>query len=403
MRIANGDSWTLGACALCAGLVLGIFLLFPIWAPSWMAEFGAERSSVMLIYSASGIIMTLAFPLVGRLLIRIPAWRVIIAGAVVMGGGAIVAAMIPTFIPFAVVYALLVGTGAALAGVLPCQSLAVRLFPSHVGKIGGLMMIALAVAGVTLPLLFTPLMMAVGWRTALGTAGVIILLVIPPLAIRFMRKEASAEAADATQASSAGLVPAGGFMRMPSFWIILCAIFPMLATSTAIQANLLPVLADHNVDLRGASYILSAMAVGGALGAAVIGWLADRADPRLVLGGSAGLMAVSLVAFASPGGMPIAAGATVLLGLAAGGTLPLLSTFTFRQFGAAYAPAFGVLNSVMMPYMFSPPLIGLIRDRAGSYVPAFLGAVPFLLLGAAIIWLLKRAPHRRDDLPVAPA
>ena len=100
-------------------------------------------------------------------------------------------------------------------------------------------------------------------------------------------------------------------------------------------------------------------------------------------------MAASLIAFSGSGGLAIAAGATVVLGLAAGGLLPLLSIFAFRQFGGAYAPAYGLLNSVMLPYMLAPPLIGLVRDQTGSYAAVFLGALPVLQLSAAVVWFLK--------------
>jgi MFS family permease len=302
--------------------------------------------------------------------------------------------MIQNYLAFAIVYALFLGTGAALAGVLPCQSLAIRLFPRHVGKISGLLMVALAITGVVLPVVVTPFMLAVGWRTALAVAGAIILVLIPLLAFGFMRERAPV-AAGAADVPAAAPAPAGGFMRTRGFWIILAGIFPMMATSTAVQANLLPILADHGVGPRDASFILSGLAVGSALGAALFGWLADRADPRLVLGAAVGLMAASLVAFAGSGGLPVAAGATVVLGLAGGGLLPLMSIFAFRQFGAAYAPAYGLLNSFMLPYMLAPPLIGLVRDKTGSYTAAFLGAVPLLLLSAAVVWLLRTSPGTR--------
>jgi len=284
--------------------------------------------------------------------------------------------------------------GAALAGVLPCQSLAIRLFPSHVGKISGLMMVALSVTGVVLPIVVTPLVLAVGWRMALAAAGAVIFVVIPLLAILFMRERTPAASVDSPEPAAEPL-PAGGFMRTRGFWVIWIAIFPMMATSTAVQANLLPILADHGVGPRDGSFILSGLAVGSAVGATLFGWLADRADPRLVLGGAVGLMAAALVAYSGSGGLPVAAAATVVLGVAGGGLLPLMSTFTFRQFGGAYAPAYGLLNSFLLPYMFAPPLIGLVRDKTGSYAPAFIGALPLLLLSAAAVWLLRHATARR--------
>ena len=389
MSTATRDNLTLAACALCGALAMGVFLLFPIWAPSWMTAFGSGRSAVMLIYSASGIVMTLSMPVAGWLVTRFAAWKVIVAGAVILGGGAIASSTVHTLVAFAIVYSAFVGTGAAIAGILPCQSLAIRLFPRHVGKISGLMMVALATAGMVLPLVVTPFMQAAGWRTALAVSGASILVIIPLLAVLFMRERAPVETADAAEHSSSAEAPTGNIVRTAAFWIILAGIFPMQAASTAIQANLLPIAADHGVGLRDASFMLSGLAAGTIAGAILFGWLVDRIDPRLVVGGAAGLMAASLIAFAGHGGLAVAASATVVLGFAGGSIMPLLSTFAHRYYRATYAPAYGLLSSFMLPYMFAPPLVGLVRDKTGSYADAFFGAIPVLLLSGGVVWLLR--------------
>lgn len=390
------DKLTLAACAICPALAMGVFLAFPVWAPSWMSDFGTSRGSVMLIYSASGILMTLSLPVVGRLLTRVPVWLLIIAGGLLMGGGAIVASLLKTYFAFAAVYAPAMGVGVALAGLLPCQTLAVRLFPRHVGAIGGLLMVALAVTGIAFPLLLTPIKAVVGWRTALAALGAGLLILIPLLALGFMRKTAPAaseSAADPHPGGGGGAVPTtGDILRSGGFWILVAGMLPLIAVPTAIQTNLLPIMADHGVGARDASLALAALALGNALGAVVIGWMADKVDPRLVTTGVAAVMAASLVALASGGGLLVGVGAAFALGLPTGGIMPLASVLAFRQFKSGYAPVLGLLNACLLPYLFGPPLIGWIRDQTGSYSMTFLAAIPLLALGAAGMWWLKVAP-----------
>lgn len=382
---------TLAACAICPAVVLGVFLVFPIWAPAWMAAFGKSRGEVMLVYSASGLLMTLTMPIVGRLLTKVAAWRLIVVGAVLLGGGLIVASMLTNYLVFAVVYVLAIGLGVAFGGIIPGQTVAVRLFPRHVGAIGGLIMISLAVAGVIFPLVLAPLRAAIGWRGALAGTGGAILVLLPPVAFFMMRGRAAAADAAPPLGPLRDEVSTGQILKTGGFWIIVAGLFPLMAASTAVQANLLPILADHGVGQGQASVVLAAMAIGSAAGAAVFGWLADRFDPRMVIAGSTALMSASLVALAGKGGGAAALVATIALGLASGGTLPLQSIFAFRQFGAGYAPAVGLLNLVMLPYMLAPPLIGFVRDRTGSYSQCLLAAAPLLLLGAATTWRLSSA------------
>ena len=383
-------SLTLAACATCPAVVLAVFLIFPLWAPDWMSAFGKSRGEIMLIYSVSGLLMTLMMSVVGWLLTRIAAWRLIVAGAVLLGGGLIVASMLRDYIAFAVVYVLAIGIGVALAGIIPGQTIAIRLFPRHVGAIGGLIMISLAGVGTIFPLVLAPLKAAIGWRGALAATGGAVLVLLPLVAFSMIRGREGA-AGPASAHALTGRTSAGQILKAGGFWIIIAGLFPLMASSIAVQANLLPIMADHAVDQNSASVVLAGMAVGSAVGAAVFGWLADKFDPRLVITGSAALTAAALVALAGDGRSVSAPMAMIALGFASGGNLPLQSVFVFRRFGADYAPAVGLLTLCTLPYMLAPPLFGFVRDRMGSYSLCLLAAVPLLLLGAAITWRLKPA------------
>ena len=397
----NRNILTVAACVLCTALILGVFLVFPIWAPEWMREFKMDRGQAMGIFGGSGILMSVTMPLVGKLLTRQPAWRVITVGALVLGGGMIAASTLKDGKAFALLYVAAMGVGVAMAGILPCQALSVKLFPSRVGAIGGMMMVALAVTGVVFPFMFTALKVAIGWRAALAAMGAGVLAVIPLLALGFMRGagEGAFDAAGAhgTGGHAAGGHAAGGkaangpILRTWTFWVIAAGTFPMLATPASIQANMLPIVADHGVTAAGASVVLSALAVGTAIGAALFGWLADRIDPRMAVVASALLMAGSLFLLVGARGVTFAGSGAFVLGLASGGVTPLMSTFALRIFGAGYAPAFGLLNFFMLPYMLGPPFIGHVRDQTGSYNAVLLAAAPVVVLGALGMWSLRSA------------
>jgi cyanate permease len=386
---------TVAACTTCTALVLGVFLLFTIWTPDLMKEFGMKLGPVMGIFAITGILMNVGMPIVGSLLTRIPAWRLTTFGGIVLGVGVIAASTLKSPLAFSVVYALFMGVGVAAAGILPGQTLAVRLFPNHVGALSGLMMVALAVAGATLPQIFTPLKAAIGWRAAMAVMGAMVLVLVPLLAVAFMRVEVGDEAGPAAGLHGAhgagGKAASGPILRTWPFWIITICILPMFGTGTSIQANFVPIVGDHGVSPAQAATALSALMVGTAIGAGFFGWLADRIDPRLAILAVAMVMVAALLILVGGKGLAFASVAAFTFGAGAGGISPLMSTFALRQFKDGYAPALGLMNFFMLPYMFGPPLIGHIRDQTGSYNGVLLAIAPILVLAAAAMWTLNSA------------
>jgi MFS family permease len=380
--------WTVAACALCTGVILGVFTAFPIWLPDWRKDFGKTRGEVALIYSGYGVLMILVGPIVGRLLTRIPPWRLIVAGSLVMGCGLILASRLTSYLPFAAVYVAAVGIGGAFAGSLPCQTLGVRLFPRHVGSIGGALMVALAVAGALMPPLLTQTKAVIGWRWALAATGGGVAIFIPLLAVGLMRLPAPSQAGALADAHSHAHASAGPMLRTAGFWILVVGLTPLFGAPTAVHTNMLPILLDRGIGSAQASYLLSIYAIGVTTGAALLGWLADRFGPRPVTLAAAALMAVSLVALVGVGGVVPSGVVLVALGVSAGGIHSLASAFVYRQFRNDFAPAFGLLNLFMLPYMLAPALFGFVRDRSGGYSVVLLAAAAVVVLCAtALLWL----------------
>ena len=392
MGVFDRKVLTVAACIICTAWVLGVFLAFPIWAPAWTGEFHMKLGVVMTVFAASGLLMNVVMPVIGRLLLRIPAWRMVLLGGVLLGGGLILATFVRVPAAFCVLYAIIMGLGVAMAGILPCQALAVSLFPNRVGSIGGMMMVALAVTGVIFPVTLLPLKAAFGWRPALAVLAAVTLVVVPLLAIVFMRGAAEpGSAAGAHGAHGAGgSSGAGPIVSTGAFWVMVAGILPMLLTASAIQANITSILADRGVlSASSMSFAMSALAVGTAIGAGMFGWLADRIDPRIAVIAVAGLMAVCFLILVKGSGLALAATGAATLGLGSGGITPIMSTFALRRYGAGYAPAFGLLNFFMLPYMLGAPLFGFVHDRTGSYNLILLIAAPVIVIGAIGMWSLK--------------
>ena len=377
---------TVAACALCTALILSVFIVFPIWVPDWKADFHKGVGDIELIFSGSGVLMALTMAGVGWLLTRTPVWQVVVIGGLVMGGGLILASTLTSYVAFAALYVVTVGIGVAFASSLPCQTLGVRLFPSRVGTIGGVLMVALSIASIILPPFLTQVKDAIGWRSALAATGAALAIIVPLLAIGFMRVPADPGGAGQEKGARGSM---GWMVRTAGFWIIVVGAIPMFATPTAVLANITPFLADRGVVHQQASYVISIYTFGALIGSALWGLVADRFGPRLVAALDSILMALLLAALTGVHGLVPSALALVALGVTAGGIHPLLSALVGRQYRDNFAPALGLISLFMLPYMLAPALFGFLRDRTGSYSMTFLSAAAALVAGGLILSRLK--------------
>src|SRR5690606_21909151 len=99
----------------------------------------------------------------------------------------------------------------------------------------------------------------------------------------------------------------------------------------------------------------------------------------------------SMIAFATATSHAALAAAGALFGLAFGGTVPLQASVMSRVFPAAhFGRAYGSLRLCMFPLTLAcTPLIGLVYDQSGSYLPVFaVFAVSFVIVALAAARML---------------
>jgi MFS family permease len=387
----------------------GMSSVFPLWVLPWTGEFGVPRSTVMLTYALAGIATTLLMPFVGRLLVHCSARVLMMIGALVMGGGFLVMGVVTAYWQVAVVYSLSASVGMVLCGPLTSQSVAFRRFPNLVGAIGGATMVSLALGAMLMPLLIAPVLTHTSWRIAMPLAGALMVVIIPAAAWLFL-KDTPAKPGGA-QAAAGGDAHSGGSQAMTTrqilatgaFWMILLGVLPIMATLNAVKANIVPYFADMGVGVSQASYVLSSMSGGAAVGALLVGWLADRMDARWMMTAVAAVVALGLLSLVGQANFLLLSAGLTAMGVAVGGVVPLMGIFIVRSFGPhGYGPAAGLMGPFMIPAVFGPAVAGLVRDQTGSYEMVFLLAIPVIALGALATWRLKRRPPAPAASVVAP-
>ncbi len=230
-----------------------------------------------------------------------------------------------------------------------------------------------------------------GWRaTLLLFAGVSAAINIPA-AWLVPRVVESAGAADDED------VDAGWSMaqlaRSPAF-LLLGLVFAVGAgVGAGWSSQLAPYLDGLGLSVRDAALVIAAGSGIAVVGTLLLGSLADRVSPALLLGGALGVGSLCWIAYASEASVSVAIVAVLVFGVIAGGLMPLYIHLVAQRFGtASLGRAMGLTNLLMLPMSAAAgPLAAAAHDATGSYRTALLG---FVVAYALAIFLLFAAGWR---------
>lgn len=259
-----------------------------------------------------------------------------------------------------------------------------------------------SLGSIATPLLTESLIQAYGWRGAfVGLAGIACVVGFP--IIYFGLYGASdKQRRDATPVAAirSGLTVRQSILSRRFVALLLAAMaFSLLAISLVV--SLVPIFTSHGISRGQAAGIAATMGITGVIGRLSTGWLLDRFDPRAITSVAMGLPVLTfLLLLATPGSVPFAYLAVLMMGLSLGAELDAVAFLIGRYFGMRhYGLLFGTIMSGLSIATGSAPLIaGLIYDRTGSYDLLLMGAIPLSLLATLLIATLGRPPKFDEGL-----
>jgi MFS family permease len=409
----------LAAAIVFQALMVGIvFYGFTVWGTPWLEEFKVGHGMLMTANAgatlATGVLMLFA----GRMMDRYPMRLIIIGGALLLALGMVLVAYATNMWQIIVLYTTLIASGYAFSTTLAGQVLAAKWFPSRVGFAVGIVSLGSSFGGILMPPLLAWLLVRYGWRDAnLMLAGLVVAIVVPMVWV-VVRLPAKGEtqvgeplAAPVAVPAPAEAVPAEeapwGFMevlREPTFWIIGFAFMGTSIASYAFLTSIGPYSHDLHIDPQRMSLLIPVLAVSGILGRLILGALADRIDPRYPYWlATAIIWCTLLLTLGTPSYLMMML-ISALIGLGAGGLLPVCCTIVNEKFGAR---SFSRVMGMATPFFsiaaaMGPVLSGQIRELTGKYAVAF-GVYLFVLpvAAATMFFLHRRKMSRPVALPVA--
>ena len=412
MRVGAGTRWRMLVIAFLAqNLSFGLaYAAFGTLVPTIEAELGIGRTYAVSGLSLMSLSMGLLAPFTGRFLKRFGIRLVMFAGAILGACGYGALGFVTSGAGLLLAYAVLVGPGLCLLGVIPASALAAGWFDSHRGRaLGVVNMPAITILAPPLVAWFVQNHGLSATFFVLGglQAGLLFLvrtIVEPP--------EPAASDADSGGARAPDMTTLA-ILQDRGFIVLALGIGILTMAGVAMVTHLVPLAADRGLTLQQGALLLSAFGIASVFGAMAFGWLVDQSGGRMALVmlalGWTMPWALLLIAGTNLSLLLVAAG---VIGFFSGGINPLLTATMSSWLGQNnFGPAMGLCYFIKIPFLFAAaPLDGILRDASGTYDSALVTHMLSFLAVAALIFVFgRRAPslwRQTDDrrsLPYDPS
>jgi sugar phosphate permease len=376
--------------------IVGIALYgLPFFYDFFVRDLGWTRQQVTSGNALSKLVIGPLFGFfAGMFIDRFGPRRLMLGGIVVAGTALVGLGGTTTLVAFYAFY-MLNAVGNVCGGPLPNQVLLSGWFDGGRGKAMGVAYLGIGIGGMLVPQMAHALEAAFGWRTALMTLGVLMVVIAFPAAW-FVREAARsggmapAPRAAGDEAAPVGTPGMGAVLRRPAFYFLAIGSMVSIGAVGGTMQNLkLYLTGDRGLGQGDAANVASLVLFGSLAGRLLMGWLADRWAKKSVM-----LLiyvivaaAVPLMALAPRGGLWAAA---LVFGLGLGGEymiIPLMAAelFGLRLMGRVMGI---VVTADSVAEAVVPMGVAALRDHSGSYAPGFALLVGLAVLGAVAVSML---------------
>ena len=404
--------WIVAVAFFCAFINAGCgFYAFSFFVNPLQMEFDWGRGEIMVGLSIFFLIGGMSAPVVGRLVDRFGAKKIMAGGAFISGLGFIVLGLTKTIWSFYAGY-VVAGIGMSGAGMVPGTALVSNWFAKWRGTAVGIMSGGIGAGGLVFaPLIGAYLIPHFGWRTTYVILTLSTWIIIP-LALLVIKtrpeemglhpdgipKDESANGIKPTSSISRGLTLKMALATF-SLWCLAVSFLLHGFCEVGVLQTQVPYFKDIGFPVAMVSAAFGVVGLFSLLGKIIFGWLCDRIKVKYACAIGlcvelTGLCILLTVSPASPAAILWLY--AVIMGLGVGSWLPTMSMLVSTNFGlGAYGAIYGVISLSMSFGSSTGPLTaGYIYDATGSYHGAF--NLFFILYIVAIITVLAvRRPKVR--------
>lgn len=390
-------NWRLlvSACTgiICSSIVLPYYSIGALVVPI-TAEFGWQRSQFQMAILFSSGLGALTAPVVGWLIDRYGARRIALPGIVGLTLGFVLATFMDGRLwMLYLAYGAMALLGAGTIPVTWTRAITTNFFRQR-GLALGLTLSGTGLCAVIVPQYAVWMVEAYGWRAAyLGLAALPLLIAGPVVYFGFRPREGLAGEQLGAGEEHWGITLREAF-RTAKYWVLLISIFVVYMAVSGIGPNLIPALVDDGLTSAQAATALSTF--GGAIiaGRVIVGYLVDRFWAPGVAALSLSLPVAGCLMLVGAPGFETAVAAALLIGIAAGAELDLMSFLAAKYFGLRhYAKIYAVLYATLAVCSGTAPMLfARVYDLTASYDVSFWISTVLFALGAVLVLAMGAYP-----------
>ena len=418
MRVFYGW-WVLGGLFLMYAVSNGISnFTLPLFYPALMDEFGWDQAEVTRPAAIKFLFASLYNLAVGFLLDRYSPRPIMATGALIMVFGVVSFLFMDNLLHFTIIY-LLLAFGLAMCGLIPSMVTTSRWFTKYRGRAVGILLMASSFGGAVLPLIVKGPLDSGDWRQAIIILAVIgffcmFLPVLWPLRARPEDKDTTpdglppeeSEANETKKLGIAGGASVGEAARMPMFYYLLVATGILwFLISGVVQHWAIYLRQDTGIDGATMANVASLFFFCSIFGKFIFGYLSDHfSKVNIMLLAIVNLaLGLFILRFVENVGMPMIYLFAIVYGIGFSGAFTMIQLTIAELFaGPTYGRLLGIFVFVdTISASAGIALIGEIRVRMESYIPAIDLMLVMAAIALACVFAIKRETDQRTLQPAA--
>ena len=411
MTAPERNRWIVAAAAVVLQLTLGTVHAWSVFRIPLAQETGWTNQQITLAYSLAILLLGCGAPVGGLAVARLGPRAVGLLAAALYGLGTLLAGAAAGQLWLLYLgYGVIGGAGLGLGFVVPV-TVVLQWFPDRRGLLGGVAVAGFGAGALIVGPLATWLVAGLGVFPALALLGPAYLLLAAPAAWLLRQPPADfcptgwrppVTAARPARPWSHGAREALATWQYSALWVLL--FLNVLAGSALLSQAAAMVQELVGADARAAGAVVALLSVANAVGRLLWTGLSDLVGRRAVF--LAMFLLQTLALLLLPGAHTL--GAFALLGmlvlLCYGGGFGTLAAVAADYFGSRHV---GVIYGMLLTAcgcggVAGPLLLASIRERSGGYGPALAVLVGAMLVGAAVVLILRPPGAARPSQAARP-
>lgn len=358
-----------------------------VMMPAMQNDFGVDRGSASLPYTATMIGFALGNFLIGRMVdrfgITVALWGAAISTAI----GFVGSAYAPNITVVAMMQFLAgLGTAACFGPLIADVS---QWFLKRRGVAVAIAACGNYLSGTIWPMVLKPMIAAGDWRQAYIALAIIVLAAVLPLSL-FLRRRVPLAAQAHSDAVNSARVRSSGFTPRQLTWLLGLAGIACCMAMSMPQVHIVAYCADLGYGPAVGAEMLSLMLLGGVISRLISGLLSDRIGGVATLLIGSTLQTIGLILYLPFDGLVPLYVVSAVFGLSQGGIVPSYAVIVREYLPARQAGT--RVGFVMMATILGMALggwmSGWIYDQSGSYFLAFINGIGWNVLNLGIVILL---------------